>query len=176
MNNCKKLIVLFTLFIMSAISTTLYAKDSEGYNVVVKEYVQSNGKTTTGLASDNDDGYIRIAQPTKVSTSTFESKINLMGETKKGTEITIAVYNKKDNTKSTSEYKDEPTTTYELSTVGLTGTFNQLIDLLEGDNKIVLSYVNTQDNKKDYMIFYINRGSEQDKELLKNYLVFSVVK
>lgn len=177
MKKSKMLVVLFLLAMMSVFSTTLYAQsEEEGYNVVALKYKQADGKMTTGLASE-DDGYVRITQPTKISTTTFESKINLMGETEQGTEITIEIYNKKDSTKTDkSAYKDEATVTYELKTVGLTGTFSQLLELLEGDNKIVLSYSNAKDKKDDEMVFYITRESEQNKELIKNYIVFSGVK
>lgn len=147
--------------------TTLYASDTQtGVNVKEQTLTMKSGQTVEVLVSD--DGYIRITQPTKVNMSTFESKVNLMGETKQGTEITIAVYNKK---ASDSKYSETATTTYELNTVGVTGTFNQLIELSVGDNKIELSYANGKTDTKDVMVFYIKRESEESKELLKSYKV-----
>lgn len=175
----RKVIVLFMLSLIGVFGTTIYAANTtEGSNVIVKSE-QKDGKTIEYLASE--DGYIsRITQPNKINTTTFESKINLMGEaSSQGTKITIEIYNTKTITKAgkaETVFKTEPTYTYKLGEVGTTCTFNQLLDLLEGENKIVVQYENASSKVDDEMVFYITRESEENKQQIKNYVVFQSVK
>ena len=175
MKKYRKIVMLLAFLVIGIYSSALYANDTTTSSNIKADTIIKNDKTIDVLVSEDD--YVRITQPSKINMSTFESKINLMGEiiggTKKGTEITISIYNKKEGTKT---YKDEATYTYTLSKVGSTGTFNQLLELTEGDNKIVLAYVNTQDSKNDKMVFFITRETEESKELIKNYNVFQGVK
>ena len=175
MNYIRKIIVLSMLCLMPIIGTTIYAAD-EASNVIV-ESEQRDGKTVEYLTSE--DGYIsRITQPNKINMTTFESKINLMGEALyQGTEITIEVYDTKTFIKAGKTevvYKTLPTNIYELGKVGATKTFNQLLDLAEGENKIVVHYL--ADKVEDEMVFYITRESEENKQQIKNYIVFPSVK
>lgn len=176
MNGIKKVMILLMLSLIGVFGTTIYA--AEGSNVVVKSE-QKDGKTIEYLASE--DGYIsRITQPNKINTTTFESKINLMGEaSSQGTKITIEIYNTKTIVKADKTetvFKTEPTQTYKLGEVGATCTFSQLLDLLVGENKIVVKYINAKGQVDDEMVFYITRESEENKQQLKNYVVFQSVK
>lgn len=167
MKGLKKYLVIMTFLLMGIVSTAVYAGDQtskEEYNVKVETIVK-DGKTIEYLS--NEDGNVRITQPNKIHLTTFESKINLMGQTKKGTTITIEIYNSKENAKS-----EEPIKTYEVGTVGVTGTFNQLIELAEGENRIVVIYANSKEKMDDEMIFYITREPEESKKLIKEYIVF----
>lgn len=175
----RKVIVLLMLSLIGVFGTTIYAAEgNEGSNVVVKSE-QKDGKTIEYLASE--DGYIsRITQPNKINMTTFESKINLMGEaSSQGTEITIEIYNTKTITKagkSETVFKSEPTYTYKLGKVGTTCTFNQILDLVVGDNKIVVKYTDATGKVNDEMAFYITCESEESKQQIKNYVVFQSVK
>ncbi len=176
MKYIKKIIVLCMLSLMGVFSTTIYAAESS--NVVVKSE-QKDDKTIEYLASE--DGYIsRITQPNKINMTTFESKINLMGEaSSQGTEITIEIYNTKTITKAGKTetiFKTEPTYAYKLGKVGATCTFNQILDLSEGENQIVVKYINVTDKVDNKMIFYITRESEENKQQIKNFVVFPSVK
>ena len=176
MNYMKKMIVLFMFCCMTMIGSTIYAADTQGANVTVQSE-EEGGKIVEYLASE--DGYIsRITQPNKINMTTFESKINLMGEALyQGTDITIEIYDTKVFTKAgktETYFKSLPTNVYNLGKVGATKTFNQLLDLAEGENKIVVRY--TLNNVKDEMEFYITRESEENKQQIKNYIVFPSVK
>ncbi len=163
----KNLMIVLTFLSITLFSGTIFASDITvtPSNVKVETVIKDDKKVEMVVSEDQ---YVRIAQPTKVNTSTFESKMNIMGETKQGTEITIEVYNTKTDNLSLS--KD--VTIYTLKTVGITGSFNQLIELLEGENKVVLTYTHEKDKKeKEKMVFYIVRESEEIKELVKNMLV-----
>lgn len=178
MQYMKKVVMLMMLSLIGLFGTTIYAADTESSNVVIKSE-QKDGKTIEYLASE--DGYIsRITQPNKINTTTFESKINLMGEASaQGMKITIEIYNTKTIGKADkieTVFKTEPTQVYELGEVGATCTFNQLLDLLVGENKIVVKYINAGNKIDDEMVFYITRESEENKQQLKNYVVFQSVK
>lgn len=176
MKSIKKAVLLLLLGLISVFGTTIYA--AEGSNVVVKSE-QKDGKTVEYLASE--DGYIsRITQPNKINTTTFESKINLMGEaSSQKTKITVEIYNTKTVVKADkieAVFKSEPTNTYKLGEVGTTCTFSQLLDLAVGENKVVIKYVNAAGKVDDEMTFYITRESEENKQQLKNYVVFNSIK
>lgn len=167
MKTARKWMMLVAFLSITFFGSIVYASDSS--------MTESNIELQTITKDDKQvevittkDQYVRITQPTKVNTSTFESKLNIMGETTQGTEILIKVYNTKEGTRPSS--KD--VATYELKPVGITGNFSQLIELLEGENKIVLTYSNEKDNKdKEEMIFYLIRESEEKKELIKTMTV-----
>ncbi|WP_069999246.1 hypothetical protein [Cellulosilyticum sp. I15G10I2] len=164
----KYLIMFFAFVSIGLFSGTIYASDESNVKV---ETVIKNDKKVDIIVSE--DKYVRISELAKASTSTFESKMNIMGETKQGTDIVIEVYNTKTDNLSLSKN----VTSYTLNTVGITETFNQLIELLEGENKVVLTYTNEKDKKdKLQMIFYITRESEETKELLKNMRVYAGTK
>jgi hypothetical protein len=170
MKSFKKLAALLIFVGVGLFSSVVYGSDSVAVtsNVTVETVVKDDKKVEVVVSEDK---YVRITQPTKVNTSTFESKMNIMGETKQGTDIIIEVYNTKIDKTSTDLPK--ASAVYTLSTVGVTETFNQLIELLEGENKIVLSYTNEKDKKdKADMIFFITRESEETKEKLKTFIVY----
>lgn len=179
MRHLRKLVVLMTILATLLIGTTVFANNdtTTGSNIRV-ETEEKDGKEIIYLISDDDA--IRITQPNKISSATFESKINIMGEAATGTDITIKIYNKKDSTKTDKSevaYKEEPTKAYTLTTVGITKSFNQLLELTEGENKIVLTYTTvnpavSKEKVQKSMVFYITRAPEADKERLKNYIVF----
>ncbi len=166
-----KNLMLFLAFIgIGLFGSTVYATDviTTTSNVKVETVTKDDKKVEIIVSEDK---YVRITQPTKVNTSTFESKMNVMGETSQGTEITIEVYNTSLDKKGISLVKN--VTVYTVKTVGITETFNQFIELLEGENKIVLIYTNEKDKKnKEKMIFYVTRESEEKKEFIKTYNVF----
>jgi hypothetical protein len=114
------------------------------------------------------DEYIRIAQPViKDNLITFDSQINIIGEAREGLDITIQVYENLET--------DEDPVTYTVKKVGATQTFNQLIDLKEGNNVVAIQYVYVADKKESplsgVMYFTINRKPEKTKQLMINYRV-----
>jgi hypothetical protein len=174
MKSFKKLATLLIFVGVGLFGSVVYGSDGATVtsNVTVETVVKDDKKVEVVVSEDK---YVRITQPTKVNTSTFESKMNIMGETKQGTDIVIEVYHTKIDKDSTDLPK--ASATYTLSTVGVTETFNQLIELLEGENKIVLSYTNPKDKKeKANMIFFITRESEETKEKIKTFIVYPSAK
>lgn len=166
----KNIIMLLMFIGIGLFGSSVYASEvtTTASNIKVETIMRDDKKIEIIVSEDK---YVRITQPTKVNTSTFESKMNVMGETSEGTEITIEVYNMNLDKNSSSSLKN--VITYDLKTVGFTGTFSQFIELEEGENKVVLIYTNEKDKKtKEKMIFYINRESEEKKEYIKNYNVF----
>ena len=165
MKKSKKFVVIFALIVVSLFGHVIYASEITTTSSNVKvETVTKDDKKVEILTSE--DGYVRITQPTKVKTFTFDSKMNIMGETNKGTNIAIEVYNTKLDKDNISLPKDP--VLYKLNTVGVTETFNQLIELLEGENRIVLTYTNEKDKiNKGKMVFIVTRESEETKERLK---------
>jgi hypothetical protein len=169
----KKLVMLAAFISFGLFSSSVYASE---FNTTTS--AATNVKTETITKDDkkievitSEDKYIRITQPTKPNTSTFESKLIIMGETRQGTDIVIEVYSGKLD-KETMAISKEPKI-YKLKSVGITETFNQLIELEEGDNKIVLIYTNDKDKKdKEKMVFCITRESEATKEFIKSYIVY----
>ncbi|MDF2614100.1 MAG: hypothetical protein K0S71_1886 [Clostridia bacterium] len=161
----KVSMVVFAFVCFWMFSGSLYASEFSTTDSNVKvEVVEKDDKNIEMIVSE--DKYVRITQPTKVNTSTFESKMNIAGETSQGTEIVIEVYNIQADKDDISLLKASKV--YELKTVGITKSFNQLIELLEGENKVVLTYTNEKDKKdKEEMIFYIIRESEKTKESVK---------
>jgi len=167
MKHSKKIGMITAFICFGILSTSVYASEvtTTASNVKV-ETIEKDDKKIEIIVSE--DKYVRITQPTKVNTSTFESKINIMGETSQGTDIVIEVY----NTKPSKNTISKDAKVYKLNTVGITETFNQLIELLEGENKVVLIYTNTKDKKnQEEMIYYITRESEETKEKLKSMII-----
>lgn len=131
--------------------------------VVTKENV-------TDTVTFEKDEYVRITQPTKMNTATFDAKMNVMGEARVGTNIKLEVQ----NIKSTKEAKQvvQNTKVYELNTVGVTKTFNQLIELAEGENHVLVTYTHEKNEEiNGTLTFIITREPESKKEALKNYIV-----
>lgn len=163
MKAIRKIVILLAFLVVGLFGTTLYAQTTEeGYNVK-EETIEKNGRQIDILASE--DGYVRITQPTKINMYTFEVKVNLVGETKAGTNISISVYNTK-----TGEYSSDATQTYELKQVNPLGTFSQVLEFPEGSNKIVLHYASEDGSIEDKMVFYINRESQETQDALSSYI------
>ncbi|ONI46911.1 hypothetical protein AN643_00985 [Candidatus Epulonipiscioides saccharophilum] len=103
----------------------------------IQQILDSNKYEQTTVDSSIEfkkDEYVKIIHPLmdlgeSSFVTTFEKEINLMGEARAGTQISILVYN------GTQLYKK-----YELDPVGATQTFNQLLSLREKDNTIILIY------------------------------------
>ncbi len=171
MRKRRSLVFLFVFMMMSLYASAIYANDTKeevkGVNVkVVTE--DKDDKSIDYLVSEDD--YVKITRNNsnlKVSNTTFEGKQLLIGSVNKGTEITIAIYNKAANKE---EYKEEATNTYTIKVDTAEG-FEQLIELLEGDNKIKVTYANKADKKYDSMVFYIKRESAESKKAIESFVV-----
>ena len=166
MKKMKILAVLCMMLMMGFFTGSLYAGEiGEGHNIEAKT-VEKDGKNVEYLVSTNDNGYLRItqiiqnSQNVKINTSTYDSKLLLSGKVSKDTEITIKIFNEAD---------EEEAQIYEL-TVGATGTFSQAAEIREGDNTIVIYYVNKKDGKEDYVTFYVSRESTENMLAIQSYL------
>lgn len=146
------------IFILALICCQSILFASEGYNI---EAVASNKGT---ILSSKDDGYLKItqvgqnSQSVKISTSTFDSKITLSGKAKKGTNITIKVF------------QDDKCLHKYTTVVGITGTFTQTLDLALGENKVYIYYTNETDKVDNKVMIIIRRESVLNKEKLKTWV------
>lgn len=171
MRRKRSLIFVFVFIMMSLYAGAIYANDTKdvvkGVNVkVVTE--EKDGKSMDYLMSEDD--YVKITRNNsnlKISNTTFEGKQLLLGSVSKGTDITIAIYNK---TADKDEYKEEATNVYTIK-VDTSEGFEQLIELLEGDNKIKITYANKADKKYDAMVFYVRRESVESKKAIESFVV-----
>ncbi|MGL4346235.1 MAG: hypothetical protein ACRCTE_13635 [Cellulosilyticaceae bacterium] len=138
--------------------------------VAVPKTLDKEAKTTDTAIKFEQDEYIRVTQPlNKDDAKTFERQLNVMGEARTNTQITITVYYEKSELRVA---QGKPVSkTYEMVEVGATQSFNQLIDLEVGKNKIILKYVSGEE--VDSCEFYITRQSEAEKEQLKNFIANS---
>ena len=162
MKTRKIFFVLCVMLMMGLYSGVLYANDSsEGHNIESTTIVK-NDKQVEILQSQ--DHYLQItqigqnSQSVKVSTSTFDERILISGTAKKGTNLKIEVYQGNDCSSS-----------YDTS-VGITETFSQILDILEGNNKVLLYYTNSDDGVNDYVSISIRRESAENMEKLKTSL------
>ena len=133
--------------------------------------------TTYAWVQFDEGEYIRITQPTNKEYKpniTFDSQVNLMGEARVGTVINIKVYDKyiiedeedffvKDLAK---KYLDALIDEFDLKPVGSTNTFNQLIDLEDGENTIVITY-SVGEDKEEVIYLFITK---KEKGILENYV------
>lgn len=114
------------------------------------------------------DEYVRITQPIKDKMSVFDKDLNVMGEARYNVNIKMQLFNKKENDRL---YPRSAFRTYKLDPIGFSQTFNELIELREGDNKIRLLYEYTNANG-DYIdgrvVVYVNRKTVEEKTALKN--------
>ena len=170
MKKIKLIVVLCMMLLMGLYTGSIYANDTnEGYNIEVKSTTDKDGKTVEYLASVDDDGYLRItqilqnSQNVKINTSTYEGNLLISGKAEKDTELTIKVYNGVD--------ESEEASTYENIKVGTTETFSQSVEVQEGYNTIVITYSNEEDKIDNYITFYVTRGSVENMEAIKTYLV-----
>jgi len=163
----SKRLMVWAIFIITGLySSLLYADSTTGANIKAVTVIEDDKKVDVLMSEDE---YVRITQPTKVNTSTFESKINIMGEAKFGTNITIEVGSV--STDKDNKLLPKLPKIYELNTVGVTETFNQLIELFEGQNEVVFTYTNEKDKRvRGSMSFMVTREPEETKESLKTYI------
>lgn len=114
------------------------------------------------------DEYVRITQPLKDKMSVFDKDLNVTGEARYNVNIKLQLFNKKESDRL---YPSTAYRTYDLDPIGFSQTFNELIELREGDNKLrlVYNYTTAQgDFIEGRIVIYVNRRTEQEKTALKN--------
>ncbi|HHX62782.1 MAG TPA: hypothetical protein GX707_19030 [Epulopiscium sp.] len=112
--------------------------------------------------------YFRITQPIKDKMSVFDKDLNVTGEARYNVKIRMQLFNKIENDRL---YPQDAYRTYELDPVGFSQTFNELIELREGDNKIRFLYEYTNDKNElieGRLIIYVTRRTEEEKIAIKN--------
>ena len=128
----------------------------------------SAGVTKASPIQFEKDEYIRITQPITDKMSVFDKDLNVTGEARYNVKITMQLFNKRENERV---YPRNAYRSYNLDPVGFSQTFNELIELREGDNKIRLVYEYTN-AKGDYtegrIVIYVTRRSAAEKIALKN--------
>ena len=157
----KIFFVLCIMLMMGLYSGVLYANDSsEGYNIETAT-VLKNDKEVEILKSQDD--YLKISQigqnsqSIKIATSTFDEKILVSGRVSKGTNLKFEVY------------QDEKCLNTYSTTVGITETFSQMLDIVEGNNKVFIYYQNSNDGTDDYVVISIRREPAESMEKLKTW-------
>ncbi len=129
----------------------------------IQQILDSNKYEQTTVDSSIEfkkDEYVKIIHPLmdlgeQSFVTTFEKEINLMGEARAGTQISILVYN------GTKIYKK-----YELDPVGATQTFNQLLSLREKDNTVVLIYTHPDlENAEEEKNLEVQNSGEKNSEV-----------
>lgn len=154
-----KLLGIFLFLLIGIFSGNIYA--SEGINIT-EEIDIKDDEVVEYLASTNDDGYLKItqivpnSQNVRMSTYIEDNKLLVSGVVRRGTFITIKVFNE--------DYEEE----YELRS---RGTFSQSMTIREGENKIIVNYNNERDEIEDYIMFTVTRAPEQSILAIKNFLV-----
>lgn len=179
MNHTKKMLMKL-LIVMSILvcSQAVYATDTRFTQTdkasEAPKVASSPNTTTSQTITFGEDEYVRITQPIQKDgiTSTFEEQINVMGEARKGTNITLKVY--LSTSQEGNTISNQKPAIYKLTTVGAAQTFNQLIDLEEGYNTVMICYTNenTQDVYGEIKLV-IKRQPEETKEAIKNFRVDS---
>lgn len=119
------------------------------------------------------DEYIRITQPIKDRMSVFDKDLNVIGEARYNVKIEMHLFNKKESDRI---YPRNAYRVYDLDPVGFSQTFNELIELQEGDNKLRLTYGYTT-SQGEYIegriVIYVSRKTEAEKTALKNLRIDS---
>lgn len=114
------------------------------------------------------DEYIRITQPIKDRMSVFDKDLNVTGEARYNLNIKMQLFTKKENDRL---YPRTAYRTYNLDPIGFSQTFNELIELREGDNKIRFLYDYTNSSGEyieGRIVIYVTRRTEEEKIALKN--------
>lgn len=127
--------------------------------------VADNATTVSGIQFKENE-FVRITQPT--IKDTFESQINIIGEARINTAIKIKVIYPTKEGQESQEGK-EAYKIYELKEVGVTQTFNQLIDLEVGENTVVISVQHKDSEDIPNKTISITRKSEQTKDELAKF-------
>ncbi|OON98888.1 MAG: hypothetical protein ATN35_03085 [Epulopiscium sp. Nele67-Bin004] len=154
-----KLIIISSFFICSS---NIFASEITSSDITEAINTSSVVSIDESVLFEEDE-YVRIARPIVTDESlitTFESKINMMGEAREGTLIAITVY------------QDENVLNmYDLEPVGATQTFNQLIELGDRHNVIIVSYMHEADGVGSHIQLEIYRQPDENKALLKNFII-----
>lgn len=152
-------------------ATPVFASEIKTTTITTNKTVTTrDAKTTDTAIKFEEDEYIRITTPqAKDEVKTFEKQINVMGEARANTKLTITVYY--ENPEERLRAGKAISKTYDLIEVGATSTFNQSIELEVGKNRIVIKY--EYDKKTGTQEFIITRQSEEEKEKLKTFIANS---
>lgn len=172
-----KQIIVKVIVLMSIIlcSMTVYGTDARfTQSAQTKAVTKSAESTTSQTITFEEDEYVRLAQSINEggTTTVSGSQINIQGQAREGTKITIKVY--LSTTQKGNMISNKLPVVYNLATVGKLQDFNQLIDLGEGYNTVWLSYTN--ENTKDVYgekKFVIERLPQETQDALKTHLVTS---
>ncbi|MGL5676498.1 MAG: hypothetical protein ACRDDX_08790 [Cellulosilyticaceae bacterium] len=166
MKRIKQMLCLIIFAGIGFVSMDTYATNTVHGPEVVTNKPQEVQEPVVNTIKTEEKISVRITQPPKKDDiQTFDSQMNVMGEAIVGTDIIISVTY---DTNLVDLQEDQKTVEYKLKTVGATQTFNQLIDLKEGENTIVLRYVNGSD--KGILTLKIKRMSESERQLIKSYI------
>lgn len=155
------------MIMMGLYSGVIYANDSsEGYNI--EKATMTKEDEEVEILQSKDGGYLKITQigqnskSVKVATSTFDEQVLISGMANRGTNLIIDVY------------QDDTCQNSYSTSVGVTQTFSQALELLEGKNKVFIYYTNAKDGIEDYVVLSINRESAADMEKLTTWIVPSL--
>lgn len=144
------------------------------FGIFIPKMVFANTTATTAGVTKaspiqfESDEYLRITQPIKDKMAVFDKDVNVMGEARYKTLITMQLFNKREGEKA---YPRSAYGVYDLDAVGISQTFSELIELQEGDNKIrfVYTYKDGQGEVVDgRFVIYVTRKTEEEKATLKN--------
>ena len=155
--------VMFCLISQKTFATTIPVTPIQS---VVEDQTNEVTETTdvAVTAVKDDTNYVRITQPNiKDDIQTFDSQMNIMGEASVGTEIQMIVYYGEGVSLSEMENSE-----YKIKVVGFTETFNQLIDLREGQNNILIRYQYADSNAIGTLSVRIIRRPAAEKEMIKS--------
>jgi len=150
------------MLMMGLYSGVVYANDSgEAYNIETTTVVKDGQEVEILQSQDKALQITQIGQNSKsvkIATSTFNERILISGRAKQGTSLKFEIYQGEDclNTYDTS--------------VGITETFSQMLDLVEGNNKVFLYYTNGENGIEGYVTVFIERESTENMEELMSWL------
>lgn len=152
-------------------ATPVFATDVKPTVVTTnKPPITREAKTTDTAIKFAEDEYIRITEPTlRDDVKTFAEVLNIMGQARANTKLTITVYYEKPEERLKAGKAISKT--YDLVEVGATQTFNQKIELEVGKNRIVIHY--QYDKKTGSEEFTVIRQSEEDKNKMLGFLATS---
>ena len=152
----RKRIVFLTMILFVLLSTAVFANNTEV------------GVTKSSPIQFEKDEYLRITQPIKDKMSVFDKDLNITGEARYNLNIKMQLFNKKELDRL---YPRNTYRTYNLDPIGFSQTFNELVELREGDNKIrfLYDYTNSAGEfVEGRIVIYVTRKTEQEKIALKN--------
>lgn len=157
----KKSIVFMTMILCLLLPKTIFA-NTTGAGVSKASPIQFQR-----------DEYVRITQPVKERISVFDKSLNITGEARYNVKIKMQLFNKRESDRL---YPRNAYRSYDLDPIGFSQTFNELVELREGDNKIRLVYEYT-DGKgvrtDGRIVIYVTRKTEADRVALRNLRIDS---